>query len=474
MTDDATDLVWADATEQAAAIRSQRVTAEALLDAYLERIDRHDPALRAYVTVDADGARAAARAADDLARAGGRDDLPPFLGVTLSIKDVVDVAGLPTTHSSKVLAGSVASEDDPVVTRFRDAGFVILGKTNVPEFCSSMTDSELNGTCRNPWDTERTPGGSSGGAAAALAAALCAASHGTDGAGSVRSPSSFCGLVGLKPTRGLTAFGPEVGTPTYGTTVDGVLTRSVRDAAGMLDALVGSRDPRDAWSPRMPRRYVDEVADAPGPLRIAVSTRAPFGEVVPQCADAARTAAELLAKLGHDVEDATPNWDVMLAVSAFPMEAPGPAALVPLDRLGDIEPRNRPLVERLRELTVVDHTAAVHDVRAAAATFLEFWDSYDVLVTPTAGIEPPSVHWAPWDQDPETHMATFMGFPNFAQPFNLSGQAALNVPLVWTDGGIPIGVHLAGRRLDDGLLLRVAHQLEQAQPWSDRRPPGLD
>ena len=348
MSDHLDDLVWRDATDQAAAVRDGRVTATALLDAYLDRIDRYDDRLRAFVTVDVDGARAAARAADDAVRAR-TGDLPPFLGVTLSVKDVIDVRGLPTTHSSKVLVDHVATGDDPMVGRFRDAGFVILGKTNVPEFCSSMTDSELNGTCRNPWDTDRTPGGSSGGAAAALSAALCAASHGTDGAGSVRSPASFCGLVGTKFTRGVVDFGPELGNPYYGTSGHGVLTRSVRDAA----ALTGVFTEGPAVT-----------LDAPPSLRIAVTTEPPYGTVTEECAAPALHAAEILRGLGHTVATAAPAWDVMLAVATFPMEVPGAAALVPADRIGDVEPRNRPLVERLRSLTVLEHNEGVRDVRA--------------------------------------------------------------------------------------------------------------
>ncbi len=163
----------------------------------------------------------------------------------------------------------------------------------------------------------------------------------------------------------------------------------------------------------------------------------------------------------------------MLAVATFPMEVPGAAALVPADRIDDVEPRNRPLVERLRSLTLLEHSEAVRDVRAAATAFLQFWDDHDVLVSPTAGIVAPPVEWAPWDQDPVAHMTTFAGFPNFAQPFNLSGQPAVNVPLGWSREGLPIGVHLAGRRGSEALLLQIARQLEDARPWARRRPQGF-
>lgn len=451
--------VFDDGVAQATALRSGSVSATELLDAYLERIDNLDGSLRAYVTVDREGARAAAHHAD--AAIGSQDPatLPPFHGVCISVKDVVDVAGLPTTHSCKLLVDNVAEYDEPVVRRFRHAGFIILGKTNVPEFCSSMTSSELNGICRNPWDPERTPGGSSGGAAAALAAGMCAVSHGTDGAGSVRVPASFCGLVGLKPTRGV-GFDLEDGYPAFGTSVDGTMTRTIRDAAAMLRVL-GGRD-------------TDVSVDQPAALRIAVTTTAPLGAVEVECADAAREVGEVLESLGHIVEARTPDWMAILVAAAGPMSVPGAAALVRPDQRDLVEPRNRPMIDALASLTVVEHARWVELVHRAAREFLEFWADVDVLVTPTSGILPPSVAWAPWDQTPEEHMATFSSFPNFAQPFNLSGQPALSLPTAWSTSGLPIGVQLAGRRHDEATLLRVGAELEMALPWAGRRPnfPG--
>lgn len=224
------DLFSLDAVGQADAIRGGRVSALELTDAYLDRIDRANDVLRAYVALDAGDVDA------------------PLGGVTFSIKDVDDVIGLPTTHSCEPLKDAIASEDGPIVPRFRAGGLVILGKTNVRENCTSFTSSRLDGVCRNPSDTDLTPGGSSGGAGAAVAAGLCAAAHGTDGAGSVRAPAAFCGLIGLKLTRGLIAYGPMEGSAYFGTSGPGVLTRSVRDAATLLDVMA----PPGPWTARRP------------------------------------------------------------------------------------------------------------------------------------------------------------------------------------------------------------------------------
>ncbi len=467
-----TEIIWADASAQAAWIRAGEVSAAEILDAYLDRIERYDPQLRAYVAVDAERATEDARRADDLVRAGA-ESVPPFLGVTISIKDVIDVAGLATTHSSRALADNVRASDGPLVARLRRAGFVILGKTNVPEFCSSMTSSDLNGICRNPWDLERTPSGSSGGAGAALAAGLCAVAHGTDGAGSVRSPASFCGLVGTKPTRGLVSFGPDEGSSYYRSSVDGVLSRSVRDAAATLDAFAGWYEPEGWWPGRPVASLSTTGSVEPGPLRVAVTTSYLVGDVDEECANAARETGKVLEALGHHVVEATPRWEVILAAAAGPMDVPGPAGLVTLDRLDLVEPRNRPLVERGAAATLVDHAAWVEECRAASREFLQFWSDVDVLVSPTMGMLPPSVDWAPWDQTPDEHMATFMTLANFAQPCNLSGQPALSLPLAWSTSGLPIGVQCAGRPFEEATLFRLAAQLETAMPWADRRPPGF-
>ena len=470
MTDDLDDLRHEDATEQAAQIRAGNVSATELTAAHLSAIERLDGTLRSFVSVSRDDALAGARAADESVRGhDGVGPVPSLLGATVSFKDVVDVAGVPTTHSCGLLVDNIAEADSPIVRDVRNAGLAVLGKTNVPEFCTSMPSSRLNGTCRNPWDPERTPGGSSGGAAAALSAGLCAVAHGTDGAGSVRVPASYCGVVGVKGTRGLLARGPEQGTAYYGTSEDGVLTRSVRDAAAMLDVLTGGR-----WSPAFGTDHLAAVATDPGRLRVAVCVEAPMGEVDPECADAARSTGELLEALGHLVIEATPDWMTILVAADGVAGVPGMAGLVAPDDVDALEPRNRPLLGRLGTLTALDHSRWVDRCREATRAFSRFWDDIDVLVTPTCGIVAPSIDFAPWDQSPDEHLTTFMGFPNFAQPFNISGQPAFSLPLETHSTGLPIGIQLVGRHLEETTLLRLSAQLEATRPWSGRRPPFLN
>jgi amidase len=464
-------LIADDALAQAAAIRGGVVSSVELLAETLNRIDRFDPRLRSYVAVDREGALLAAREADDRLKQVGPAGVPVFHGVPLSVKDVIDVAGLATTHSCKALADNVAAADAPLVRRFRTAGFIIVGKTNVPEFSSSMTVSEMNGVCRNPWDLDRTPGGSSGGAAAAVAARLCAIGHGTDGAGSTRVPASFCGLVGLKPSRQLVSFGPDEGEACYGTSEPGVLSRSVRDAAALLDVMVGRHSSEPVWSPRPADTYAHGLGRRVSRLKIALSTVPPFGAVSEECAQAAIDAATLLESLGHEVESATPDWGTILAAAALPPSIPGPAALVVPKQYGLLEPRDVPVINWLATMTVLEHDRLVQNARAAGKSFIRFWDSFDVLITPTCGMVPPDAEWAPWDLAPEDHMKLFAGFPNFAQPFNLSGQPAISLPLGWSDDGLPIGVQLAGRPLDETHLLALAAEIEQAAPWAHRVPP---
>jgi amidase len=455
--------IWLDATGQAEAIRAGEVSAVELLEAHFRRIGDLNGDLRALVSLDEAGALAQARTIDEQHRADPQS-LPAFAGVPLSIKDTDDVAGLPTTQSCELLSKNVAPVDGPVVRRLRTSGAAIVGKSHVPEFCSTLTNSRLFGICRNPWDLARTAGGSSGGAAAALAAGLCAISHGTDGAGSVRAPASWCGLVGVKPTRRLVTFGPEEDPVCYQSSVHGVLVRSVRDAAAMLDVLA----PPGPWTPVRPGRYVDEAQIPPDQLRVAVSTRFPMGAVDPEVASAVRDAGRLVEALGHVVSEADPAWEVVLAAAGLPLSAPHISRYVSLDQIDRLEPRNQSALRREAEMTVLDFFRLAETARGASRRFVEFWEDVDVLLTPTVGIVAPPVDWARWDQDAAAHLQTFATLPNFAHPFNITGQPALSLPLGWSASGMPIGVQLVGRRLEEAVVLRLAAQIETASPWLER------
>jgi Asp-tRNA(Asn)/Glu-tRNA(Gln) amidotransferase A subunit family amidase len=455
------DLVLQDATSQAEAIRRGDVSAVELLKAYLKRIDAFNEMFRALVAVDEARALRDAERVDRLRRDDAAS-LPPLAGIPMSIKDTDDVAGLPTTQSCGVLADHVAVEDCPIVSRVRAAGALPFAKSNIPEFCSTMTSSRLNGVCRNPFDTARTAGGSSGGAAAALAAGLCAISHGTDAAGSVRAPASFCGLVGVKPTRGLVTFGPELDPPCYDANVHGILARSTRDAAAMLDAYA----PRGGWTPARAGSFRDALAVVPKTLRIAICTDFPVGVIEPEVTAAVERAALSLEALGHVVSAATPDWATMLTASM--LAAPSISKYVALEQAGELEPRNQAFLQYESKITILDQHKLVERARAASRVFLSFWDRFDVLVTPTAGIVPPSVDWAPWDQAPQAHLQTFSTFANFAQPFNITGQPAMTLPLGWSSQGLPIGVQFVARHLEEATLFSLAAQIEQADPWAPR------
>lgn len=462
------DLAFLPAVDQAALVRRREILPVELVTACLNRIERLNPQLRAFVTI------AAERALDEARRmerelSGAGDDLPPFWGVPISIKDITPTAGIRTTYSSKVFADWIPDQDHPIVTRIKRAGFIVVGKTNVPEFATSFTESELNGVCRNPWDRTRTPGGSSGGAAAAVAAGLGAVAHGNDFGGSIRVPASFCGLVGLKASRGRVAFGPTFQDVWGNSHVEGALTRTVADCATLLDVMVGHFQEEPHWAPAPERPFLEEVGRSSGRLRVAVSTEAPLGTTEAECANAAHAAATLIESLGHDVEEATPDWG-RIQETASAMSGPGLGALVEGSDVDRLEPRNQAMWQTAQDVTVVDSLRVLPRAHAARRTFLEFWDTYDVLVTPTCGIEPPAVGWARWDQSPEEHRATFGTFPNFPQPFNLSGQPAISLPLHWSSQGMPIGVQIVGRVFDEATLIRLAAELEQVSPWADRTP----
>jgi amidase len=456
-------LAFLSATEQAELVRRRRVSPVELVETYLDRIARLDPELNAYVTVCADEALAAARAAE--AEPSDR----PFHGVPLPIKDLNETAGIRTTFSSRAFSNHVPTFDAAVVRRLKEAGFIVLGKTNTPELGSTaVTESELNGACRNPWDTSRTAGGSSGGAAAAVAAALAPAAQGSDGGGSIRIPASCCGIVGVKPSRGRVSPAPYGGLEGFSTS--GPLTRTVLDAAALLDVMEGYETGDPWWAPPPERPFADEIGADPGRLRIAMTTSPPVDAPVdPACVAAAEDAAALLGELGHAVEKATPAWgrDELLPLFMRVWQ------VTPALYAGDpslLEPINRVMAEAAAATTSVEYVRTTAALRELARRIVAFWDDYDLLLTPTLA-QPPVAIGALDDDDPWRQLRNAGLFTPFTQVANVTGLPAVSLPLSWTEDGLPVGAQLVGRPAGEATLFRVSAQLEQARPWRDRRPP---
>ena len=448
----------ADALTLAAQVRAGEVSWQELADDYLARA-RNDP-LNAYTHV-----------VDD--PEPPRDEGGAFYGVPIAIKDLNDVAGLPTTYSSKAYANNVPRADAAVVRNIKDAGFVILGKTNTPEFGTiAQTESELNGACLNPWDTARTPGGSSGGAAAAVAGGLLPLAHGSDGGGSIRVPASCCGLVGIKPSRGRVSPAPYV-SGSLGLGTSGPLARTVRDAAALLDVMRGY-EPGDFYVAPVPSRpYLDECDEPAGELRIAVATTPPVDVPVdPECLAAVRSAADTLSGLGHDVVEASPPWSIPEMILAFIRVWQVGPATAGIDDLSLLEPINRVLAEQARETPSPEYGASIMQLQTIARRVVSFWDEYDVVITPTLALLPVPIGWT-WEDTDGDALAAFLRQPLFT-PFtaviNVTGQPAMSLPLHTSDSGLPVGVQFIARPFDEATLVRLAAQLEEAVPWAGRFP----
>jgi amidase len=455
------ELAFAPALELAARVRANEVAPHELAELYRARIERLDPQLNAFVTL-----------ADEPQPDGDAESR--FYGVPLPVKDLTETAGMRTTYSCKAFAQNVPTVDASVVRRLREAGFTIIGKTNTPEFGTiGMTESELNGDCRNPWDTTRTPGGSSGGAAAAVAAGLAPLAHASDAGGSIRIPASCCGLFGIKPSRGRVSPAPFV-SGSLGLGTSGPLAHTVRDAAALLDVMSGN-EPGDMYvAPQPERPFLDEADQAPGRLRVAVTTEPPIAVPVdPACAAAARDAGELLSELGHDVVDATPPWQSDEMIAHFiRIWQTGPAT-AGVDDLSLLEPINRMLAEDARSTPSPQYVASVMQLQQHTRRVLPFWAEVDVLVTPTLALKPVPIGWtwADADGDPYRAFASQWLWTPFTAIVNVTGQPAASVPLHWSDDGLPIGVQLIGRPFGEATLIRLAAQLEEARPWAGRRPP---
>ena len=457
-------LAFLPALEQARLVREREVSAVELVQEYLGRIERLDPELNAYVTV----------VSEEALRDAASPRPGPFSGVPLPIKDLVETAGIRTTFSCKAFADHVPERDVELVRRLRAAGFVILGKTNTPEFgTTAVTESELNGVCRNPWDRSRTPGGSSGGAAAAVAAGLAPIAQGSDGGGSIRIPASCCGLFGIKPTRGRVSPAPY--GDAYGFSVPGPLARTVADAAAFLDVIAGP-EPGDPYVAAPPERpFAAEVGEAPGRLRIGLALDPPHPTPVdPACVAAAEDAAELLAELGHEVETASPPKGPAMLERLFAVVWQTIPTLYPVEDGALLEPMNAAFAESARATSSEQYVKAYVALQQEARGFAEFCARFDVVLTPTLALPPVPIGWVREPSDPWEQYRRAGEFTPFTPSVNVAGLPAASVPLAWTDDGLPLGIHLIGRAGGEAVLLRLASQLEQARPWLDRLPSGVD
>ncbi len=463
-----------DALGLADLIRRREISAAELLDAVLRKVADINPRLNAIVTPLYDQARQAVEA-----------PLPdgPFTGVPYVFKElVVSVAGTATSSASRLLAGNMAAGESEIVRRCRNAGLVVIGKTNSSEFgLSAATEPTLFGATHNPWDLALSPGGSSGGSAAAVAAGLLPMGHATDGGGSIRIPAACCGLFGLKPTRARITAGPEGGEGLAGLASQHAVTWSVRDSAALLDVTAGAL-PGDPYSPAPPvRPYLEEAARDPGRLRIAYSSRTLHGAPVdPEIAAATEAAARLCESLGHDVVEATPEFDFEAVRSGFAavfqantMANIARATGGELPRDGSIEPLTRAIAERGRAMPAADYIRHLQTLQRESRRIAAFFERHDVWLTPTLATPPQATGYFDVNsEDVEGWLEKLLAFTPFAFLSNVTGQPAMSVPLAQGRNGLPTGCHFAARYGEEGLLFQLAGQLERARPWAHRRPTG--
>ncbi|WP_255566391.1 amidase [Iamia sp. SCSIO 61187] len=469
---------WMDATAQAALVAEGEVTPGELLEAALERIERLDPQIHALTFRWPDEARATAA---DPALPGG-----PFRGVPFLLKDLhAHMVGRPLSNGNAALRAEAPTSprSTTLVERFEAAGLVIAGRTNSPELGSLPTTEPVAwGPTRNPWAPDRTPGGSSGGAGAAVASGMVPVAHASDGGGSIRIPASCCGLVGLKPSQGRITVGPYRDETALG--VELCVSRTVRDTAAVLDATHGPGVGDTVIAPPPSRPYGDEVGADPGRLRIGLLDHHPQdGTIDDACAEAARAAGALLESLAHHVEPAFPEAlsdpsvsSQFLALWATGM-ATGIAACESL--LGramtedEVEPVNWVQAEFANGLSATDLAAALSASAAFRRRAQQWWaDGWDLLVTPTLGEVPlPLGTMANDPANPIAPLARAGAFVPFTPAWNMTGQPAISLPLHRTAEGVPVGVQLVAAYGREDLLLRVAAQLEEAQPWAHLHPP---
>jgi amidase len=469
------ELHWTDAVGLAQLVRDGQVSPTELVDSAIDRLSALEPQLQMLVYERFERARAEA--------AGTLPD-GPFRGVPFLVKDAVQHSTEdPYRHGLAALKASTwrSPHDTELARRYREAGFVFLGRTKVPELTMSATTEPLGyGPAHNPWSLSHSPGGSSGGSAVAVAAGIVPAAHGNDMGGSIRIPASCCGLVGLKPSRHRTSLAPDYGEYWGPLTHEHVLTRTVRDSAAILDATAGGVPGDLHIAPPPVRPWLEEVGVDPGPLRIGLTVEQPNGGPVDsECVQAARETADRLADLGHTVKE--------LPGAVF-ASAEGGAAMSTIIAVGlasevarweerlsisvdGLEPMPAAMVAGGRAATALDLTKAIDAFAVWSRQIAAAWADLDILVTPTMGILPPLLGTLSGDHPIEETIPGWGAMCGFAIPFDVSGQPAISLPLHWSETGLPLGVQFVAGYGREDLLFRLAGQMEQARPWSQRRPP---
>lgn len=477
-------------------VRKKEVKPSELVEEAISRIEKLNPQLNAVI-----------HKMYELARKAADGDLPdgPFKGVPFLLKDIsMAYAGVPLTSGSRFFKDFIPDHDSELVKRFKATGIIVIGKTNTPEFgLVPVTEPELFGPTNNPWNLTRTPGGSSGGSAAAVAARMVPLAHGSDGGGSIRMPASCCGVFGLKPTRGRNPIGPDFGEAWRGLVCDHVLTRSVRDSAVMLDATAGPDVGALYYAEPPARPFLNEVGADPGKLRIAFTSEPFLGGIADKdCVKGLEATAKLCQDLGHEVVEAAPQINgkafakAFLTIVCVETRATIEEGEVLLNRKAsfkDFEPSTWALGLLGRQCRAPEFSRSLNLVQHTARQIGEFFERYDVMLTPTLAM-PPLVTGALQPKGIQAVAMKLLGslnagglintlsgidvlakhvfeFMPYTPLFNVTGQPAMSVPLYWNDEGLPIGMQFVGRYGDEATLLRLAGQLEKAQPWSERVPP---
>lgn len=471
---DDTDLCFTPATELGKLIRSRAVSPVEIADAVLQRIERLNPRLNAYLSVTADLARQQAKAAEERAHRGTL--LGPLDGIPYSLKDLEPTAGIRTTFGSKWFEKNVPAVDGAAAARLKATGAVLLGKTNTPNFGhKDSCDNLLGPPCRNPWGLDRTSGASSGGAGAAVAAGLGPLAHGSDGAGSIRIPSALCGVFGLKPSFGRVPYHPNADYWAARSHV-GPMTRTVRDAALLLQALAGP-DPRDPLSiDAPPANYLAACDGDLKGFRVVWSADLGYAAVDPEVRTIAGAAARRFADLGSVVEERSPGWSDPIDFHRVIYEVN--VAARQIDRAREhpewIEPSLIEMIDFARGISAIDHTRALLARSVFYGQVLQFFESCDLLLTP----QMPVTAWSA-EPGPRQGPKEIGGKPTptmhhrleFTFPFNLTGQPAASVPCGFTKDGLPVGLQIVGKWHADSTVLRAAACLEAIQPWAKTRPP---